>query len=151
MTDDIKNGSSTNIMNVSEVVMSDELKSDWAWRNLTAEAFAEWLATDNDWSHFITINYNIWRSSNGNVVYDNKKNTYTMGQSYRPYDKDRSRKMFQHIKDTDRVATGGNKEYWKDSGRTTWEAIRKMEHAKSMIRKWDTALHQQMFGKHFYV
>ena len=45
---------------------------------------------------------------------------------------------------------GGNDEYWQDSGRTIWEAQRKMEHGKNMIRKWDTRLNQYLFGKDFY-
>ena len=54
---------------------SKEFRSDFAWRNEVSEAYEEWISK-GEWSHFITINYNIWRSStSGKKVYDNKTNT----------------------------------------------------------------------------
>jgi hypothetical protein len=129
---------------------SGELRSDKEWRNLVSEAYESWIGS-GEYSHFITINYNIWRkNTSGRKVYDNKTNKFSDGNGYRPYSKDAGRKVFQNIKDNKRIEDSGNDEYWKASGRTIWEALRKMEHGKSMIRKWDTRLHQIMFGKDFY-
>lgn len=133
-----------------EVSQGKEMKSDFTWRNEVSEAYVDWIGK-GEWTHFITINYNIWRSStSGNKVYDNRTNKFASGASYKPYNKDDGRKVFQNIRDNKRIQEGGNDEYWQDSGRTIWEAQRKMEHGKNMIRKWDTRLNQYLFGKDFY-
>ena len=130
--------------------VSKELRSDYDWRNLVAEGYEEWIAK-GQYTHFVTINYNIWRSStSGKKVYDNKTNSFTDGGGYRAYNQDDGRKVFQNIRDNKRIGERGNDEYWKASGRTIWEAQRKMEHGKNMIRKWDTNINQYMFGTDFY-
>lgn len=126
-------------------------KSDRQWRKEVSEAYEKWISK-GEWSHFITINYNIWRSStSGKKVYDNKTNKFTDGYSYKPYDGDDGRKVFQNLLDNKRIQDRKhNDEYWMADGRKMWEAQRKIEHAKTMIRKWDTKLNQYMFGDHFY-
>ena len=47
--------------------VSKELRSDYDWRNLVAEGYEEWIAK-GQYTHFVTINYNIWRSFGNNVL-----------------------------------------------------------------------------------
>jgi hypothetical protein len=137
-------------MDKNDDARDGELRSERAWRNLVSEAYEGWIG-GGEYSHFITINYNIWRkSTSGKKVYDNKTNKFSDGNGYRAYNKDAGRKVFQNIKDNKRIQDSGNDEYWENPNINHWEAQRKIEHGKSMIRKWDTRLHQIMFGKDFY-
>ena len=131
-------------------VSGDELRSEWDWRNLTADAYAEWLGR-GDWNFFITINFNIWRNNKtGSPIYNTATKSFVDGSEYQPYDKEGSRLKFQNIRDHKRIEEKGNDDFWMSGSRGGWDIERKMQHSKALIRKWDTRLHQVMFGNDFY-
>jgi hypothetical protein len=131
-------------------VSGDALRSDWDWRNMTAEGYAEWIGR-GDWNFFITINYNIWRNKKtGRPIYNNATKSFDDNSEYQPYDKENARLKFQSIRDNKRIQEKGNDDFWLDEKRSAWDVERKMQHAKGMIRRWDTRLHQALFGNDFY-